>query len=241
MPDRDDFGGGRRGAMRRVIAELIGTFALVLVDAGGAVISTIGPDVSSGARSAATGLVITAMAFALGNVSGAHFNPMITLAFALRGAFPWRHVLPYWTGQLAGALAAAAVTLALFGDVHDLGATQPHVQSGIALAVEAIFATLLAFVVLSTATRHQVIGPVAPLAAGAVVTLTGLIARGISDASINPARSLGPAIVGGHFAHWWIYVAGPFLGSFLAWACVSAAHPRHHGEEHEAAHGKEQG
>src|SRR4051812_23684512 len=178
MPDPDDFGGGGRGAARRVLAECFGAFALVFVDAGGAMLSTIDPDVSAGARSAATGLVIVAMAFALSNVSGAHFNPMVTLAFALRGAFPWMHVIPYWSGQLAGAIAASAVLLALFGGVRGLGATQPHLPTGLALAFEAIFAAFLAFVVLSTATRHKMAGPVAPIAAGAVVALTGLIARG---------------------------------------------------------------
>src|SRR5207244_3510510 len=140
----------------------------------------------------APGLVVAALIFSIGDVSGAHFNPAVTLAFALRRVFRWRYVPVYWMAQVAGACTAAAVLRALFGLVGDLGMTLP--RSGgddQALVMEVILSGLLVFVVVNTATRHSLIGNDTALAVGATIALCGLFGGPVSGASMNPARSLG--------------------------------------------------
>src|SRR5206468_7398233 len=200
----EDFAPGWEGAARRVVAELVGTFALTTVDAGGAMIATLNPQVTSSARAAAAGLLIMAMSYALSNVSGAHFNPTVTLAFALRRVFPWKYVPAYWFAQLGGAMLGAGFLCLLLGPIGHLGATLPEHGDAKAFAMEAFLTFLLVSVILSVATRHKVVGPTAALASGGTVALCGLFARPISGASMNPARSLGPFIVGWSFAHAWV-------------------------------------
>lgn len=163
-PEEVADGGLPRGA-RCLLAELLGTFALTLAAAGADVIGQIsGGQVGLAEKAVAPGLVVMALIYAIGNVSGAHFNPAVTLAFALRRDFAWRFVPGYWLAQLAGACIAAATPLALFGNVKHLGATQPQYGATSSLVMELILTWLLVTVILGTATRERLIGPNAALA-----------------------------------------------------------------------------
>jgi aquaporin Z len=226
------------GQPRRMLAEMLGTFALTTVDAGGAMVAFMDPRVSFASRSAASGLLVASMCYALSNVSGAHFNPAVTFGFALRRVFPWRFVPGYWLAQVLGAVLAALLLRLLLGPIAGLGATEPSVGPGTAVAIEALLTFLLVTVILSTATRYKVLAPIAPLASGATVALCGLFSRPLTGSSMNPARSLGPALVSLDFRNYWVYVAGPTCGAVLAFLVVSLVHPRHHREEWEAAEGR---
>jgi aquaporin Z len=202
---------------RRLLAELLGTFALTLVAAGGPVIDAA-TGVSSGlpALVVAPALLVMALIYALGPLSGAHFNPAVTLAFTLRRNFPWQRLPSYWAAQLLGAVLAALLLRSLFGTVGHLGATLPHHGTLAPLTMETLLTFLLITVILATATNHKSIGHNAALAVGATIALDGLFAAPLSGASMNPARSLGPAVVGGYLDTYWIYVIGPLTGAFLA-------------------------
>ncbi len=199
------------------LAEGVGTFALTLVAAGAEMAARLG--LSGGdhvARAVAPGLLVGAFIYALGDVSGAHFNPAVTLAFALKRLFPWRWVPGYWLSQLAGAVVAALVLRLLLGDTGGLGASQTHVSPATTVGLEVALAWMLVTVILGTADRYRLVGQNAALAVGATIALCGLWAGPLDGASMNPARSLGPAIVGGDLANVWAYVAGPLIGAGLA-------------------------
>ncbi len=172
--------------------------------------------VSVEGRAVAPALMVAALIYAIGDVSGAHFNPVVTLAFAAKRLFPLSSVLPYWVAQAVGALAAALVLRILFGDAMRAGVSTPSLPAGTALVVEGILTMLLVTVILGTADRARVVGPDAALAVGATIALCGLIALPSEGASMNPARSLGPALVAGDLGHAWIYVLGPMVGALLA-------------------------
>jgi aquaporin Z len=204
-------------APRRLLAELIGTFALTLVAAGAVVVATVTGGVPGfTAQVIAPGLLVTVMIYSIGEISGAHINPVVTLAFALRRDFPWRRVPGYWLAQLLGSVLAALLLAGLFGRHGSMGATLPHHGIVPSLVLETVLTFLLVTVILATAANAKVVGPNAALAVGATVALDGLFAGPISGASMNPARSFGPALLSGHMATFWIYVAGPLAGSLLA-------------------------
>lgn len=223
---------------RSLGAELLGTAALTLVAAGGQVIAIwSGGQVDATARAVAPGLTVMAMIYALGQVSGAHINPAVTLAFALRRDFPWRRVPGYWAAQFLGAVLAALYVRGLFGRMGEVGVTRPKAGTGTGLAMEIVLTLLLVSIILGTATRAKVVGPNAAIAVGGTVALAGLFAAPVSGASMNPARSLGPALVAGIAAHQWIYLVGPAVGAMLATAIATLLHgPRQPGEA-EAAEG----
>jgi aquaporin Z len=218
---------------------MLGTFALTLVAAGGEVVAEVsGGAVSPAARAVAPGLLVLAFIYTLGDVSGAHFNPAVTFAFALRRVFPWRWVAGYWTSQLVGAALAAGLLAATFGPVADLGATHARQGTEPALVMEVVLSCLLLMVILGTARRHELIGPNAAVAVGSTIALCGLFAGPVSGASMNPARSLGPALPSGALDEVWIYVIGPFAGAALAVGFTTFLRPHHHPDEDEAATGK---
>lgn len=224
---------------RRLAAEAFGTFALVFVDCGGAVIAALdGPGVTPAARSAATGLMVMVLSFTMADVSGAHFNPAISLAFALRRVFPWRSMAAYWVAQLAGALLASVLLRALFGDVAQLGTAVPRYGVERAFVFELLLTLFRVVVTLGTATRHRVLGADAAIASGGVVALCGLFARPVSGAAANPARALAPAIVAGAMANQWLYVVAPLAGAILATGVMAVVHHRRHAEEPQAAGGE---
>lgn len=224
---------------RRLLAEAVGTFFLTLVAAGGEVVAVVSHgQVGTAAKVVAPGVVVMALVYSLGDVSGAHFNPAVTLAFAVRGVFRWSCVGSYWAVQLAAATAAAAALRAIFGDVADLGAPRAHLGSVKALSVEAALTSLLILVILNTATRARVVGPNAAVAVGGTIALCGLIGEPISGASMNPARAFGPELISAHWGHAWVYAVGPWLGALIAVALTAMLHPVINEEEVDAAEGR---
>jgi aquaporin Z len=202
---------------RRLLAELIGTFALTFIAAGSEVAAAITHGgVSEAAGSAAPALVVMAMIYTFGGQSGAHFNPGVTLAFALRRDFPWSRVTGYWLAQFAGAILAALLLRILFGLAGHVGANQPHFGVVTSLVIEIVLTFLLVTVILGTATSSKIVGHNAALAVGGTVALAGLFGGPISGASMNTARSLGPALLSGDVSNLWIYAAGPLAGVLLA-------------------------
>ena len=229
------------GWARRLTAEAFGTFALVVVGGGADVAARLsGGEVSAAARAVGPGLMVAALIYSIGDTSGAHFNPVVTLAFALKRLVPAIWLPTYWAAQLVGSVAAAGLLRALFGDAIDAAVTTPKlIGDGTAVALEAILTLLLLSVILGTADRFRVVGPNAALAVGATIALCGLVAVPLEGASMNPARSLGPAIVSGRIEDVWIYVIGPVIGALAAVLLTTFLHGRKDadGEAVEAARG----
>jgi aquaporin Z len=205
---------------RRVFSELFGTFLLVTVAVGGSLVNARfgGHAIPGPALVVAPGLMVLAIILFMGAVSGAHLNPAVSIAFALRGNFPWRRVPMYIVAQFAGAVLATLVLRGLIGAHGTAGLTLPgHGISGLtAMAWEALLTTGLISVVLGAASGAQQIGAFAALAAGSYIALAGLIGAPVSGASMNPVRSLGPALVLGTWTSWWVYLAGPLIGAVVA-------------------------
>jgi len=204
---------------RRLFSEAFGTFLLVLVGAGGGVVAAVSHgEIGRAAAVTAPALVVMAVILFMGTVSGAHLNPVVSLAFALRREFPWRRVPGYVAVQLAGAALACLVLAALFGRVGHLGATVPG--AGItdvqAMIIEALLTLGLVSTILGTASGAQNVGPMSAIAVAGYIALAGLWSSPISGASMNPARSLGPDLVLLDFGHLWVYVVGPVLGALVA-------------------------
>jgi len=205
---------------RRLFSEVFGTFLLVTAAAGGGIVNAkIGGNVVPGpVRVTAPGLMVMAVILFMGGVSGAHLNPAVSAAFALRGDFPWRRVPGYIAGQFAGAILATLVLVALLGK-HGIGGLTlpgPGISTTIALAWEALLTMGLVSVILGTASGSQNLGPIAAIGVGGYIVLAGLFGAPVSGASMNPARSLGPALVLENWTSWWAYLAGPFIGALIA-------------------------
>ncbi|MBV9660998.1 MAG: aquaporin [Acidimicrobiales bacterium] len=204
---------------RRLFSEALGTFFLVLVAAGGAVVNARSHgQVPLDARVVAPGLMVMAVIYFMGTISGAHLNPAVTIAFALRRNFPWRRVPGYLIAQLAGSLAAAGFLRATFGNVGHLGATEPGlgISAATTTLIEVVLTVGLVSVILGTASGARNIGANAAIAVAGYIALAGLWAAPVSGASMNPARSLGPALIGGHWHDWWAYLIGPTAGAGIA-------------------------
>jgi aquaporin NIP len=202
--------------MQKYVAEAIGTFALVFAGTGAIVVN----DVTGGALThfgvaAAFGLAVASMIYALGDVSGAHFNPAVSVGFWLARRLPAHEVAPYVASQLAGAFAASWLLHALFAAHPTLGATQPAGAEAQSFALEVVITFLLMFVILGVTSRPRE-NALAGIAIGATVGLCALFAGPISGASMNPARSLAPAIVSGVLTSVWLYLLAPLAGSALA-------------------------
>ena len=162
------------------------------------------------------GLTVAAMIFATGHISGAHINPAVTLGFALARHFPWKLAPLYWGSQILGATAACLVLRGLFGNVADMGATLPGAEVWVVAAFEALLTFFLMFVIMAMATDVRAVGTAAALAIGATVALEATFGGPISGASMNPARSFGPALVSGNWTAHWAYWVGPIIGAAVA-------------------------
>lgn len=206
---------------RRLFSELLGTFALVLVAAGGGILHGKG-QISLTAAVVAPGLMVMAIILFMGAVSGAHLNPGVSLAFALRGDFPWKRVPGYIIIQLMGATLACLFLLAVFGNVQHLGATLPGpgYANWQALLMEIALTALLVSVILGTASAAQNVGAIAAVGVGGYIALAGLWSAPVSGTSMNPARSFGPALVSGDWTAYWVYVLGPLSGALIAVGCA---------------------
>jgi aquaporin Z len=216
----DDFADPRL-RYRRLFAEALGTFLLVLAAAGGGLLHSNGA-ITLSAAVVAPGLTVLAIILFMGAVSGAHLNPVVSVAFALRGDFPWRRVPRYIVAQLVGAALGGLFLLAVFGNVGHLGATLPGpgYAAWQALLMEIALTGGLVSVILGTASAAQNVGTIGALGVGGYIALAGLWAAPVSGTSMNPARSFGPALVSGDWTAYWVYVAGPLLGALIAVGCA---------------------
>jgi aquaporin Z len=209
---------------RRLFSEVLGTFFLVLVAVGGGMVNKRfgGSAVPYTALVVAPALMVAAIILFMGTVSGAHLNPAVSLAFAARGDFPWRRVPAYIVAQFLGAVLATLLLWALIGKQGSAGLTLPGsgISTVTAMFWELILTAGLVSVILGTASGAQQIGPLAALGVGSYIALAGLWGSPVSGASMNPARSLGPALVLGDWTSWWAYLAGPVAGGAVAVGCA---------------------
>ncbi len=202
---------------RRIFAEGWGTFLLTLAGAGAAVVADHTGAVTPAMQAVAPGLTVMAVIYFMGAVSGAHLNPAVTLAFAVRRNFPWRRVPGYVVAQCAGAIAAALFLRGILSPAGTLGATipRPGFPATRAVILEAVLTAGLVNTILGTATGARNIGPNGALAVGGYIALAGLWAGPLTGASMNPARSLGPDVIRGDLHTTWIYLAGPIAGALI--------------------------
>ncbi len=214
---------------RRAAAEALAAFALVFAGCG-AIVANARYDEALGVVGIAMvfGLIIMAMVYATGHLSGAHINPAVTIAFTLTRHFPMREAIAYVGAQVAGATAGALALLAVWPDTPaNLGTTLPSVGTGSALVYEMLLTAFLMFVIMAVATDTRAVGAAAAIAIGATVGLDALFGGPVTGASMNPARSLGPALVAGVWGDLWIYVVGPIVGAAfgaLAYQVVRGEH-----------------
>ena len=202
---------------RKLLSEFLGTFALVFAGTGAIVINHVsGGTVTHPGIAITFGLVVLALIYTFGDVSGAHFNPAVTTAFATAGRLPWSDVPRYVSAQLFGALVASGLLRLMFAKTGTLGATVPAGSGLQSFVLEVVLTFLLMLVILSVSTGAKEKGITAGIAIGSVVGLEAMFAGPISGASMNPARSLAPALVSGNLEHVWIYIAAPLLGALLA-------------------------
>jgi MIP family channel proteins len=203
--------------LRRALAEGFAAFALVFAGCG-AIVADVQGRGSLGSVGIALvfGLAIMAMVYATGHLSGAHINPAVTIAFTLTRHFAARDAAAYVAAQLTGATAGALVLLAVWSDrPASLGATVPHVGAGSALVYEIVLTAFLMFVIMAVATDTRAVGAAAAIAIGGTVGLDAMVGGPVTGASMNPARSFGPALAAGEWRQFWVYVIGPILGAAL--------------------------
>jgi aquaporin NIP len=198
---------------RALVAEAIGTFAVVFAGAGAVMVDAKTHALGHVGVAITFGLVIMAMIYAVGHVSGAHFNAAVTFAFALTRHFPWRRALGYWIAQLVGAVTAAALLRGSLGNLAHTGATLPSGSQGQSFLWELVMSAFLMFVILAVATDTRAVGEAAAIAIGGTIGLDAMFGGPISGASMNPMRSLGPALVSGDLHALWLYIVAPVAGA----------------------------
>jgi aquaporin NIP len=213
--------------LRTLAAEAIGTFALVFAGAGAVMVDAKTHALGHVGVAITFGLVIMVMIYAVGHVSGAHFNGAVTFAFALTRHFPWRRAVGYWLAQFIGALAAAALLRGSLGNVAHVGATLPSGSQAQSFLWEVVLSAFLMFVILAVATDTRAVGEAAAIAIGGTIALDAMFGGPISGASMNPMRSLGPALVSGDLHALWLYILAPIVGTStgaLAYQFVRGEH-----------------
>ena len=202
--------------MKKYIAETIGTFSMIFCGCGAMVINDFtGGTITHPGVSITWGLIVMAMIYAFGDISGAHFNPAVTVGFAVAKKFSWNEVPKYIVAQFLGAFAASLVLLFLFSE-SDLGATLPTIGPLKLFVIELLLSFFLMVVIINVSTGSKEIGPIAGIAVGSVILLEAMFAGPLTKASMNPIRSLAPALASGNFTHLWVYLTAPFIGMFLA-------------------------
>ena len=203
-------------SLRALVAEAIGTFALVFAGCGAIMVDAKTGALGHVGVAITFGLVIMFGIYAVGHISGAHFNPSVTFAFALSRHFPWSRAVGYWGAQLIGAIAAAAVLRGSLGNIANVGVTLPSGSQGQSFLWELVMTFFLMFVIMAVATDTRAVGEAAAIAIGGTVGLDAMFGGPISGASMNPARSTGPALVSGNLHALWLYIVAPICGASLA-------------------------
>jgi MIP family channel proteins len=204
-----------RTLLRALTAETIGTFALLFAGCGAIMVDAKTHQLGHIGVAITFGLVIMFGIYAVGHISGAHFNPSVTFAFALTRHFPWSRALGYWAAQLVGAFAAALLLRASLGNLADVGATLPSGSQGQAFLWELVLTFFLMFVILAVATDTRAVGETAAIAIGGTIGLDAMFGGPITGASMNPARSIAPAFVSGNLHALWLYILAPICGASL--------------------------
>ena len=203
--------------MKKYVSEFIGTFSMVFCGTGAMTINEVtGGQIGHVGIAITWGLIVMAMIYALGEISGAHFNPAVTISFAYAKKFPWKEVPKYISAQVLGALLASGILLILFPASEYLGATIPTVTIWRAFILEFLLTYFLMLVIITVSTGSKEIGVVAGMAIGSVVLLEAMFAGPITNASMNPARSIAPALMSGNLEHLWMYITAPILGAIFA-------------------------
>ena len=217
-----------RALVRILTAEAIGTFALVFAGCGAVMVDAKTHALGHVGVAITFGLVIMFGIYAVGHISGAHFNAAVTFAFAVTRHFPWRRAVAYWCAQLVGAVAAAALLRASLGNVAHVGATLPSGSQGQSFVWELVMSAFLMFVILAVATDTRAVGEAAAIAIGGTIGLDAMFGGPVSGASMNPMRSLAPALVSGDLHALWLYLVAPIAGASvggLAYQFVRGEHP----------------
>lgn len=206
----------KKNRMKKYIAEIIGTFSMIFCGCGAMVINDFTGGIITHPGIAITwGLIVMSMIYAFGDISGAHFNPAVTVGFAVAKKFSWHEVPKYIGAQFSGAMLASLVLLFLFPE-SDLGATLPTIEPSKVFIIELLLSFFLMVVIINVSTGSKEIGPIAGIAIGSVILLEAMFAGPLTKASMNPIRSLAPAIASGNFNDLWVYLTAPFIGMFLA-------------------------
>ena len=202
--------------MKKYLSEIIGTFSMIFCGCGAMVINDFtGGTITHPGVAITWGLIVMTMIYAFGDISGAHFNPAVTVGFAVAKKFRWKEVPKYIVAQFTGAIAASLLLLYLFPD-SDLGATIPTIEPLKVFIIELLLSFFLMVVIINVSTGSKEIGPIAGIAVGSVILLEAMFAGPLTKASMNPIRSLAPALVSGNFTDLWVYLTAPFLGMLLA-------------------------
>ncbi len=202
--------------MKKYLSEIIGTFSMIFCGCGAMVINDFTGGIITHPGVAITwGLIVMTMIYAFGDISGAHFNPAVTVGFAVAKKFSWKEVPKYIVAQFTGAFAASLLLLYLFPD-SDLGATIPTIEPIKVFIIELLLSFFLMVVIVNVSTGSKEIGPIAGIAVGGVILLEAMFAGPLTKASMNPIRSLAPALASGNFTDLWVYLTAPFLGMLLA-------------------------
>jgi len=203
------------GVARLLAAEFVGTFTLVFAGCGAVMVDAKTHELGHVGVAFTFGLVIMAMIYAVGHISGAHFNGAVTFAFALSRHFPWPRAGGYWCAQLAGAIAAAALLRGSLGNIAHCGATLPSGSQAQSFLWELMLSFFLMFVIMAVATDTRAVGEAAAIAIGGTIGLDAMFGGPISGASMNPMRSAGPALVSGDLHALWLYIVAPVVGASL--------------------------
>jgi aquaporin NIP len=223
-----------RPIVRCLAAEVIGTFALVFAGCGAVMVNAKTGQLGHVGVAISFGLVILFGIYAVGHISGAHFNPAVTFAFALTRHFPWPRAALYWCAQLIGALAAAALLRGSLGNIADVGATFPSGSQGQSFLWELVMSAFLMFVILAVATDTRAVGEAAAIAIGGTIALDAMFGGPISGASMNPARSTAPALVSGNLHALWLYIVAPVIGASVGGLAYQFVRGEHERAEHKA-------
>jgi aquaporin NIP len=220
---------------RRLVAEFVGTFTLVFAGCGAVMVDAKTHALGHVGVALTFGLVIMAMIYAVGHISGAHFNAAVTLAFALSRHFPWPRAVGYWIAQFLGAVTAAALLRGSLGNIANVGATLPSGSQGQSFLWELVMTFFLMFVIMAVATDTRAVGEAAAIAIGGTIGLDAMFGGPISGASMNPMRSLGPALVSGDLHALWLYIVAPGIGASLGALTYQLirGEPIHSGEDND--------